>query len=174
MERSRREEINGLALKVRLALDLDQTPFPVEQAVRRLGGRIDEALEGADALVRKDGEAFVIALAQQSETRKRFSIAHELGHLFLHMGYLIDKPRWEAIDEYRDSPKFRYGFSEEEYEAHEFAGAILMPAGEFRSAVRELSRGGRTPLSPLAERFSVSVGAARTRGQWLGIFEWTS
>lgn len=173
MERSRRLEINDLALKVRRALDLDKTPFLVDEAVTRLGGSIVSIQSDADAFVRKEGDAFVIGLAEQPPTRRRFSIAHELGHLFLHMGYLIDKSRWESIKEYQDSPKFRYGFSEEEYEAHEFAGSILMPADEFRAAVRELSNDGRTPLGPLAAKFEVSPDAARTRGQWLGLFEWS-
>lgn len=171
MQRSRRAEINALAIKVRQALDLDHSPFPVEEAVERLGGRIVQQ-DGPEAYIQKEGSAFVIGLADQPPARKRFSIAHELGHLFLHMGYLIDTDRWSAIDEYRDSPKYRYGFSDEEYEAHEFAGALLMPEDEFRSIVRQFSQDARTPLQPIVERFDVSADAARTRGQWLGLFEW--
>lgn len=173
MLNSRRQEINRLASQIRHALELDVTPFPVDTAVERLRGRIElsESSE-AEAMVKKAGDSFVIALAAQLETRRRFSVAHELGHLFLHMGYLIDPEKWAAIDEYRDAPKYRYGFSEEEYEAHEFAAALLMPADAFRSSVARLATGGRTPLNPIAEQFQVSMDAARVRGQWLGVFEW--
>lgn len=74
-------------------------------------------------------------------------------------------------EEYWDSPKFRYGFSEEEDEAQEFATALLMPEEEFRSIVRKWRSGGRVELSPLAKYFQVSTHAARVRGQRLGIFE---
>lgn len=162
-----------MAGQIRRALELDVTPFPVDTAVERLGGRIEvSASPEAEALVKKEGDSFVIALAAQPETRRRFSVAHELGHLFLHMGYLIEPEKWAAIDEYRDAPKYRYGFSEEEYEAHEFAAALLMPAEAFRARVAALSKGDRTPLRPIAEEFQVSLDAARVRGQWLGLFEW--
>lgn len=175
MHPSRRQEINRIAERVRGALDLRDIPTPVDIAVERLGGKVetrDAALE-ADALVKKVGDSFKIVLATQPETRRRFSVAHEIGHLFLHMGYIIDPDKWAAIDEYRDSPKFRFGFSEEEYEAHEFAGAFLMPAEEFRSQVRRLAKDGQAPLAPLADYFKVSTDAARVRGQWLRVFEWS-
>jgi Zn-dependent peptidase ImmA (M78 family) len=35
----------------------------------------------------------------QSEERRKFTIAHELGHLFLHMGYLLDSDLWSGQDE---------------------------------------------------------------------------
>lgn len=162
-----------MAEKVRKALDLLDVPFPVEDAIARLGGTVEGmTADQGEALIRKSGDAFVIQIAELPERRRRFSLAHELGHLFLHMGFIIDPSRWESIDQYRDSPKHRYGFSEEEYEAHEFAAALLMPETEFRSAVRTHTADGRTDLKPVADHFEVSVHAARTRGQWLGIFEW--
>jgi hypothetical protein len=181
MVQGRRQEINRTAEQIRKALDLDQVPFPVELAVERLGGLIETVADtDAEALIKKDGDSFVIVLGNQlrdqpgdqPEMRKRFSIAHELGHLFLHMGYLVDPPRWERTGEYRDAPKYRYGFSDEETEAHEFAAALLMPADDFRAAVSRWSSDGHTQLGPLAEHFQVSREAARVRGQWLGVFEW--
>jgi len=90
------------------------------------------------------------------------------------MGYILEPARWEHVDEYRDAPKYRYGFSDEEYEAHEFAAALLMPSDDFKAEVTRLSRDGHAPLKPLAECFHVSPDAARVRGQWLGIFEWNA
>lgn len=173
MDPTRRLEINRIAQKVRSALELTQVPFPVDTAVQRLGGSVELAdLKEGEALVRKRDASFVIQVKNQAEVRRRFSVAHELGHLFLHMGFILDPTRWERIDEYLDSPKFRYGFSEEEYEAHEFAAALLMPEEEFRNVVRKFTSEGTVELSPIADHFQVSMHAARVRGQWLGIFEW--
>lgn len=171
---TRRTEIGNLAAELRKALDLEKAPFDVEEAVRRLGGTIhDLEVDGGEAMVKKNGDGFVVHVAPQSSSRRRrFSIAHELGHLFLHMGFVTDSDRWGASDDYLDSPKYRYGFTEEEHEAHEFAANLLMPAAEFRALVSRLTRSGRTPLSPIADHFDVSIEAARVRGQWLGLFDW--
>ena len=99
-------------------------------------------------------------------------IAHELGHLFLHMGYLVNPDKWNAIDEYYDSPKYRQGYSEEEYEANQFAGAFLMPEKEYRQFVIEYSKDNRINVNLIANHFNVSFDAALTRGKWLGIFQW--
>jgi Zn-dependent peptidase ImmA (M78 family) len=172
MQQGRRQEINRLAEKIRSALELNEVPFPVEEAVKRLGGRVEIQTTSVDAFVKKEGDSFLVGLREQPETRRRFSVAHELGHLFLHMGYIIDLQKWGKIDEYKDSPKYRYGFTEEEYEAHEFAAALLMPTVEFRARVQGAIQNGQVRLAPIAEYFNVSIHAARVRGQWLGLFEW--
>ncbi len=38
----------------------------------------------------------IIVFEYQPPNRKSFTIAHELGHLFLHMGYIIDEERWKV------------------------------------------------------------------------------
>jgi Zn-dependent peptidase ImmA (M78 family) len=107
-----------------------------------------------------------------SRERDRFSIAHELGHLFLHMGYLVDAAAWNRIDEYRDSPMFRHGHSEEELEAHEFAASFLMPALDFKGVAKRNYVANSYDVSSIARVFDVSVPAARNRGRWLGMFSW--
>ena len=39
--------------------------------------------------------AKIIVSPFQDEKRERFTIAHELGHLFLHMGYRTNNELWE-------------------------------------------------------------------------------
>ena len=56
----------------------------------------------------------------QSSERRKFTIAHELGHLFLHMGYMIDSDLWEQQE---NATFYRAGNSSEEYQANEFAAA---------------------------------------------------
>lgn len=174
MHLRRRREINRIAEKVRAALELDEIPFPVDDAVDRLGGTVEDTSgDDFEAMVQKRGDdSFRIVVSEQGENRRRFCIAHEIGHLFLHMGYIVDPEKWDGIDEYKDSPKYRFGFSEEEYEAHEFAAALLMPETEFRKVVKKNTKGNQVNLEPVASHFKVSTQAAKIRGQWLGMFEW--
>lgn len=153
---------------------MDGPPYDVRKAVALLGGVIEPATDWfAEACVRKHGNSFVIELAgAATDERDRFSIAHELGHVFLHMGYLVDPAAWENIDEYRDSPMYRLGHSAEEHEANEFAAAFLMPEEEFRRVARKYESSHGYSVSDIADVFDVSVPAARNRGRWLGLFAW--
>lgn len=174
MNWKRRKEVAALADRVRKALKLKGPPYDVRVAVELLGGAITKG--GAwdvEACVRKSGDKFLIQLTESaSEQRDRFSVAHELGHLFLHMGYMVDPRAWNAINEYFDSPMNREGHSEEELEAHEFAATFLMPEDEFREVARKNLLRDSYNVSEIAKAFDVSVPAARNRGRWLGLFSW--
>jgi hypothetical protein len=166
-------EISALATVVRESLELG-VPVDVLEAVNRLGGTVKE-VEAApgepEAAVRRTGERFEITIRKDHlPVRKRFSLAHELGHLFLHMGYLIDPERWGCSSAYRDSVYHRFGYSIEEAEANLFAAAFLMPEEEFRKVVMELRSGGGLVVKELAHRFRTSAKAALRRGEELGVF----
>ena len=89
----------------------------------------------------------VIKKSSWSE-RKRFNLAHELGHMILSPNPRVD----------------------EEKAAHRFAGAFLMPADVLRSEVgahrSSISIG---ELVVLKERFGVSIQALAYRCKELGI-----
>lgn len=172
MIRSRREQINDLAEALRNACELT-TPVDMQATVNRLGGKLIYIAEGDyEAKIERRGDGFVISLLEHaSENRIRFSIAHELGHLFLHMGFLDDE-KWQGASDYTDSAYYRFGHSEEEYEAHEFAGAFLMPRAEFAQVARRFERNGTYNVGQIAAHFGVSPDAAITRGRWLGLFSW--
>jgi len=165
-------EISALAQVVRESLELS-VPVDVMEAVNRLGGavkEVDSAPGEPEATVRRTGERFEITIRRNHvQTRKRFSLAHELGHLFLHMGYLVNPERWGHSSEYCDSVYHRFGYGIEEEEANLFAAALLMPEEEFRSAVFDLDYKRGFPVKELALRFKTSATAALKRGQELGI-----
>ena len=175
MTYERRQAIEVLADTIRTQLNVT-TPVDMQQVVSSLKGNLvpitfeDSSISGR---IQKTGETFEISYnAEHSQLRSEFTIAHELGHLFLHMGYLVNPDKWNAIDEYYDSPKYRQGYSEEEYEANQFAGAFLMPEKEYRQFVIEYSKDNRINVNLIANHFNVSFDAALTRGKWLGIFPW--
>lgn len=175
MTYERRLAIENLANTIRTQLNVT-TPVNMQQVVSSLKGELisitfeDSSISGR---IQKKGDSFEISYnAEHSQLRSEFTIAHELGHLFLHMGYLVNPDKWNAIDEYYDSPKYRQGYSEEEYEANQFAGAFLMPEKEYRQFISEHNENNRISINVIANHFKVSFDAALTRGKWLGIFQW--
>jgi len=175
MTKERREAIYSFAEKIRKLLQL-KTPVDLyEVTMRSLGGKIAEERLDRDisGKIEKLGDSFKITLnSGHPENRKNFTLAHELGHLFLHMGYITNPEKWDNITEYVDSPYYRVGYSEEEYEANQFAGALLMPKDEYREFVATNKKNGVIHISKISEWFNVSDDAALTRGKWLGVFRW--
>lgn len=174
MNSVRRDHINSLADKVRRVCKLNP-PVNVREAVSLLGGRLQQSssLE-FEAQIEKNDDNFIITLNQHSsnEKRSRFSIAHELGHLFLHMGYIIDEEKWEKTESYTDSVYHRYGHTIEEYEANEFAAAFLMPKNHFIDVIKDNYNEDHYRINEIANHFDVSTDAAINRGRWLGLFSW--
>lgn len=83
--------------------------------------------------------------------RQRFTIAHELGHYFLHRN---------SMERYEDNTFHRgRNYSQIELEADNFAGALLMPAGEFRDYVCNKSN----KIDDIAEHFGTSSVAIKKR-----------
>jgi len=173
MTNSRRKQIDLLADTVRKACGLE-VPVDVEEAVNRLDGVLKiEFTDEYEAKIERTAKGFAISLAHKySGPRRRFSVAHELGHLFLHMGYLVDEEKWSSVSDYTDSVYYRFGHTTEEYEAHEFAAAFLMPAEVFRHVARAHKMNAKYNVAPIAKHFEVSEEAAINRGRWLGIFAW--
>ena len=107
----------------------------IEGIVVSMGGIIVEktAIDDlSDIWIRKSGkESFEIFLppVQISWTieRRNFMIAHELGHLFLHMGFRINDDKWNN----QMKGFYRNNDAETNYQANEFAKAFLMPEEEY-------------------------------------------
>lgn len=95
--------------------------------------------------------------------RNIFTIAHELGHLFLHMKY--GTPAWATTQvEFKDASWHRKGFGTTENEADYFAACFLMPETEF---VNEWHTFHNT--ESLAKAFGVSKTAANVRARSLSL-----
>lgn len=145
--------------------------------ITRLGGELvlNNNLSH-DAEIKKVGEQninFKIEYSPfQSEVRRNFSIAHELGHLFLHMLYLIDKKSWDNLPV--GSSYKRLGSNEMESQANEFAAELLMPKDSYLNELskNEFSGLNKYNIKPVANKFKVSEQAAINRGRWLGVLSW--
>ncbi|MCL2284311.1 MAG: ImmA/IrrE family metallo-endopeptidase [Fibromonadales bacterium] len=118
------KEISVLAEKIAKVLNF-QPGFELEPIIEHLNGKIEylpfaeRSSKQASITVEKGGK-FTVRLAPiLFPLQKRMSIAHELGHLFLHSSY-----GEVALQAYHDTE----GENElVEEEAHEFACEFLMP-----------------------------------------------
>lgn len=150
----------------------------IYEFVNKLNGEIreqelkiwaDGKLEMAPDGCKKD---FIIVVSpNQSKSRQNFTIAHEIGHLFLHTNYLEDVVNHKRVvfdDFYRD------GDSEKEYQANEFAANLLMPQNMYLEKVKQYRNeiDNSVNIKAVSEFFGVSVDAAINRGKWLGVLEW--
>ena len=132
---SLRDVVSALNLEV---VQTTGEPFLGEAALQPLG----------------DGHAIVVRGAS-NERRRRFTIAHEVGHFVLHPGRLAPE-RGGAVNA---------AWQLQEREADQFAAELLMPEDLVREAVHQ--HGG--DVSRLADRFEVSRPAMQARLRWLGI-----
>ena len=162
--------INSLAEDVLSAYNISVPIGNIDEIVEKLGGTIQKEAFFSDGAVEKEGNGFKIIVSPfQDEKRERFTIAHELGHLFLHMGYRTNNELWEKQE---NNIYHRIGNSEKEYQANEFAAAFLMPATEYLAVLNKVSEGNMVDTSKIAEYFNVSIEAAANRGKFLGYLRW--
>lgn len=139
---------------------LNQLPIDVEYLCESLGIRVqyvdfssiedkvDKEISGA---IQKRGETYTILVNEDDpDVRARFTIAHELGHYFLHVK---DDPRQIVTS-------FRRDRSPRETAANKFAAELLMPKALIK---REYSKMVIPVSDTLAKKFNVSKPAMRNR-----------
>lgn len=117
--------------------------------------------------IKKVGEDVTIYInSKHPPKRQSFSIAHELGHFFLH-GNDLDN----GIISYRHTTKYYTEYTEQdkqrEEEANHFAAEILMPKKAFEMLANQIPLSRR--VKDLAKLFNVSENAARVRLSYLDI-----
>ncbi|MGL5901656.1 MAG: ImmA/IrrE family metallo-endopeptidase [Cetobacterium sp.] len=174
--------IKNLTIGIRNQFGIDpNAPFTynqLEELVKKLNGRIENVdyLNYDAEIIKKTGDIdFEIILSEYpSVQRKMFSIAHELGHLFLHMLYLINDDHWNSLSE--NQSYRREGLNKLESEANSFAAELLMPEEEYLNQLKKnkVLIGDYTYFNTqaMARYFNVSENAIINRGKWLGVFAW--
>jgi Zn-dependent peptidase ImmA (M78 family) len=119
-------------------------------------------------LVREPERVLIGVNESHSDSRQRFTIAHELGHFHLHKGrsVIIDS---DVRVNFRDHVS-SLATDREEIEANRFAAALLMPDYMVRSwIVHESFQTGPELVGQLAKNFKVSKAAVNFRLVNLGL-----
>ena len=149
-------------------LNIKSTPIPVEDIAGRSRIKISRApsKDFSGILIRKDGHALIGVNNDEALVRQRFTIAHELGHFYLH-------PLKDTFIDYRNhkSDKKDTTNSTRERQANMFAAALLMPRKslirDFKKIVSKLTDDEISNI--LAKRYEVSEDAMKYRLKNLGL-----
>jgi Zn-dependent peptidase ImmA (M78 family) len=152
-------------------------PIPVDEIARALGAEIrhvkfeDQDLSGM--LVRERDQRIISVQKRHGVARKRFTIAHELGHLLMHPGrpIIAETDKLMHIDLRTKTPG--YANPQEEREANQFAAALLMPAELVQNHWNSLSLTQDDPAEIadlMAREFGVSPIAMKYRIANLAIY----
>lgn len=138
--------------------------------VSRWGGQIfygNEIRPGTkepeSMLVQADGSFRIFLSTVTTPERNRFTIAHELGHLFLHFPKIKKETPGASMVATRyvdpkDSQQQRA-----EWEANWFAAAFLMPEADFKKQYNTPDK------ASVARHFGVSQNAVSVRAETLGV-----
>lgn len=160
------------AIKVLEKCGINQLPIPVDRIASELGAKVAyEPFEGdvSGMLVRGNGSGAVIGVnSAHSNTRQRFTVAHEIAHLLIHTGRPMFVDSFVRVN-------WRNGESNQvEMEANAFAAELLMPRRLIEDQVQQAVERDPT-LTPealskrLARTFKVSPQAMGYRLENLGV-----
>ena len=140
-------------------------PVHVERIAERQGCQIrqSELKDVSGILVRSAGAPVIGVNSRHSETRRRFTVAHELGHLLLHAGQSVTFDREFRVS--LRSEESSTGVDLEEVEANFFAASLLMPDAMLMAddRTRTIELEDAEALSDLARTFHVSTQAMTLR-----------
>ncbi len=141
-------------------------PVDVETIARAKG--IDVRLEGLEdeisgMLIMRGGQVIIGVNAHHHPNRRRFTIAHELGHFLLHREdarFFID-----AAPVFFRSDAATKATRDQEIAANTFAAELLMPEATLRAVMHEdlIDVFDDIAIRRLADRFGVSTQALLIR-----------
>ncbi|MBD3797205.1 MAG: ImmA/IrrE family metallo-endopeptidase [Campylobacterales bacterium] len=144
-------------------------PVDIEALIKKLDITIDSKPDfrkikvlGSITIKNSEPVIWINRMANQLETRKRFTLAHELGHFMLHLAPL---EAWSNTTGFNDET---IGFNRDdewdyqEMEANRFAAQILMPIDYVKVEYEKL-KGKSTLVEEMADYFNVSKLAMKYR-----------
>jgi Zn-dependent peptidase ImmA (M78 family) len=149
------EEIEEAAMQARAVWGVPSGPIADVVGLAETRGVLVAAVgdfdEGMDAFSMRTSKRPVVVLCTGKgiAARRRFDMAHELGHLLLHEDRLADHRRQEE-------------------QAHRFASALLMPADEVRAFLPQRPN-DIAALEDTSRTWGVSMQAALYRAKHLAI-----
>jgi Zn-dependent peptidase ImmA (M78 family) len=164
------EEIDKKVSQLLRQFRVRRPPVPVDQIAKKLGlllVQLPAEDEISGAIIRKDDRVIIAVNPTHHMNRQRFTIAHELGHYFLHQGLL------EHVDEnfriaWRNADSSK-AVNWPEIEANRFAAELLMPTEFLRSDLDSLAGISKRSVALLARAYAVSPEAMKIRLTNLGI-----
>ena len=169
--RASKAAIHAFAEKLAAKLGFGATD-PIFSLVSRLGGKIvyknpikEENRLPESIVVRAIGDFTIFVPSITSSVRDRFTIAHELGHYYLHFPLVLRADPGATMRATRWVSPTDQVQQRAEWEANWFAAAFLMPSKIFKAEFK--ARDG--DLGEVASSFGVSSKAAEIRAGTLNL-----
>jgi len=163
------ENLEQVVEKLHQELGVNSIPVNLEIVTEKLGIRVKTAPseEFSGLLLRKNDTAMIGVNNEESQVRQRFTIAHELGHFFLH------KTKDTFVD-YRDNKinnSSEFVRTDAEKQANMFAATFLMPKGYLISDIKKMAKLeiSELEIGKLAKKYDVSRDAMNYRILNLGL-----
>ena len=164
-------QVADLTYQMVLSANIIKPPVDIDLIARRCGVTIEKTDLGEDVtgVLVSHGETGIIAYnPNQGEQRRRFTIAHELGHFVLHRNdgadtVFVDK---DFIVKYRSNKLYSDLELKQEQEANAFAASLLMPKEfilEEITSPRLKAFSESDVINELANLFNVSIPAMTFR-----------
>ena len=154
--------------------NLFNAPVNLDNLAKKLGIRVEhEDLENevSGFLVAKEGRSTVVLNKNHPPNRKRFTLAHEIGHYVLHKE--LDEVFLDANLTYFRSKDYSGADSQIEREANCFAAELLMPKRIIAKLIKDnnMDISDESDFSNLAKTFKVSERALAIRLMKLGYLD---
>lgn len=170
------DHIEQKAERILSEAGVKSNPIAVERIAKQLGLEIQDFNFGSEisgVLVVREGRGTIGVNADHHLVRRRFTIAHEIGHFVLHhdVSQLFIDHRKPSV--FLRDTNSSTGERRQEIEANAFAAALLMP----RNMVSTVSKGlgldvfDDEALIALSDAFGVSTQAISLRLAKLGYLE---
>jgi len=140
------------------------TDLPMKLLISGLGGiLIEEPLKGSDGRIIQGKKKAIIKVNSniKYEARKRFAIAHEIGHLLMHKDIAVHNENTNTLSWFNDAMK-KYKSGIQELEANQFATELLMPSDLFNKEARGKQFSPQL-LQYLSKRFNTSITSTAFR-----------
>lgn len=164
------KEISGTVKSLLEKFRVRRAPVPVEKIAKGLGIEV-KALPGDDeisgAIIRTKERVIIAVNPAHHSNRQRFTIAHELGHFYLHEGLErhVDQ-NFRIAWRNADSSK---AINWTEIQANRFAAELLMPTHFLEADLNKLQTVEKRTVALLADQYKVSPDAMKIRLSQLGI-----
>jgi Zn-dependent peptidase ImmA (M78 family) len=165
-----RDQISKKVEELLRKFDIRRPPVHVDRLAKKLDLLLvplpaDDEISGA--IIRKDGRVVIAVNPAHHPNRQRFTVAHELGHYFLHekLAQHVDQ-NFRVAWRNADSSK---AINWMEIQANRFAAELLMPTRFMLDDLDSLNTVDRHTVALLAAKYVVSPDAMKIRLSQLGI-----
>lgn len=141
----------------------------------RLGARLSHAVfsepKFSGMTARRNGAVTILVKEGDSPLRKRFTVAHEIGHMLLHLGSGTEEIIDTDADFFRFSEVAETAWSalrQREFDANTFAAELLMPRPLMEQTWQAIPAHDRT-VDVMAKVFQVSAESMGYRLSEIGL-----